>query len=124
MQADAFTRARKLMSSSGDPLLARVLGAVQSLLILAILGVICLFVVLMASHGEARFPRANSDALPRWVASQGIADTDSLRFKNTGIFPLVANNLASPNPVHRLGARLVDGITAVLPPLRNDLGAL
>src|SRR4051812_24768313 len=123
MQADAFRRARKLISSSGDPFLARILGAVQSLLILAILGVICLFVVLMASRGEARFPLANSDALPRWVANQGTADTDSLRFKNTGIFPLVANNLASPNPVHRVGARVVDAMTSLLPPLRNDLGA-
>jgi ABC-type multidrug transport system fused ATPase/permease subunit len=124
MQADAFRRAQKLLNASGDPSLARVLGAVHSLLILAILGVICLFVVLMASRGEARFPRAQGDILPRWAVGLATADTDFLRFKNTGIFPLVANNLTSSNPVHRLGARLVDAITAVLPPLRNDLGAL
>jgi ABC-type multidrug transport system fused ATPase/permease subunit len=37
---------------------------------------------------------------------------------------MVANNLLSPNPVHRVGARMVDMFTAVLPPLRNNLGAL
>lgn len=112
------------MDSSGDPRLARVLGAVQSLLILSILAVISLFVVLMATRGEARFPRANREALPRWALNQAMTDSEFLRFKNAGIFPLIANNIASPNPVHRFGAHLVDAITSILPPLRNDLGAL
>ena len=36
----------------------------------------------------------------------------------------MANNLLDPNPVHRAGAWLVDRISAVLTPLRNNLGAL
>ena len=62
--------------------------------------------------------------MPAWVANQGARDGEFLRFRNTGIFPLVANNLLSPNPVHRAGARLIDRISGVLPPLRNNLGAL
>jgi hypothetical protein len=39
MQADAYRRARKLLSSRRDIVVARVLGLVQSLLIVALLGV-------------------------------------------------------------------------------------
>ncbi len=42
MQADAYRRARKLLSSRRDYVIARVLGFVQSLLIVALLGVIAL----------------------------------------------------------------------------------
>jgi ABC-type multidrug transport system fused ATPase/permease subunit len=124
MQADAYRRARTLLGSQRSSRVARTLGAVQSILLLALLGILCLFVVLLAARGEARFPAAAQDTLPGWVVSQGVADGEVIRFRNTGIFPLVANNLLSPNPVHRVGARLVDAITAVLPPLRNNLGAL
>jgi len=101
-----------------------VLGAIQSLLLLGLLGVICLFVALMASRGEARFPLGEASRLPAWAADQGVRDGEFLRFQDTGIFPLVANNLLDPNPVHRTGAWLVDRISAVLKPLRNNLGAL
>ena len=124
MQADAYRRARTLMGSHSDLIVARVLGAIQSFLLLGLLGIICLFVALMASRGEARFPRAEAARLPAWVANQGVPDGELLRFQNTGIFPLVANNLLDPNPAHRAGAWLVDRISAVLTPLRNNLGAL
>ncbi len=70
MQADAYRRARKLLSSRHDYVIARVLGLVQSLLLVALLGVIALFVALMASRGEARFPAAEADQLPQWVLSR------------------------------------------------------
>lgn len=124
MQADAYRRARTLLGSHRDVTTARVLGGVQSILILCLLGILCLFVVLMASRGEARFPVQEKAALPAWVADQGAGDAEFLRFRNTGIFPLAANNLLSHNPVHRAGARLVDWVSGVLPPLRNNLGAL
>ena len=69
MQAVAYRRARKLLSSHRDQVTARILGVVQSLLIVALLGVIALFVALMASRGEARFPRARIDRLPEWVTA-------------------------------------------------------
>jgi len=124
MQADAYRRARTLMGSRNELILARVLGGFQSLLVLALLGIICLFVTLMASRGEAKFPSAEAERLPAWVANQAVPDGEFLRFRNTGIFPLVANNLLDPNPVHRAGARLVDWISGILTPLRNNLGAL
>jgi ATP-binding cassette, subfamily B, bacterial len=124
MQADAYRRARTLLGSRRDLVIARTLGGIQSILILCLLGIISLFVVLMASRGEARFPAAEKDVLPAWVANLGASDGELLRFKNTGIFPLVANNLLSPNPVHRVGARLVDRISGIFSPLRNNLGAL
>ncbi len=122
MQADAYHRARTLMGSHRDLIVARVLGTIQSLLLLGLLGIICLFVELMSSRGEARFPLAEASRLPAWVADQGVPDGAFLRFQNTGIFPLVANNLLDPNPVHQAGARLVNRIAAVLTPLRNNLG--
>ncbi len=124
MHADAYRRARTLKGSRGDLIVARVLGAIQSLLLLGLLGIICLFVALLASRGEARFPLAEASRLRAWAADQGVRDGAILRFQNTGIFPLVANNLLDPNPVHRAGAWLVDRISAVLTPLRNNLGAL
>jgi len=124
MHADAYRRARTLKGSHSDLIVARVLGAIQSLLLLGLLGVICLFVALMASRGEARFPLGEASRLPAWAADQGVRDGEFLRFQDTGIFPLVANNLLDPNPVHRAGAWLVDRISAVLTPLRNNLGAL
>ena len=59
------------MGSHSDLIVARVLGAIQSLLLLGLLGIICLFVALMASRGEARFPVAEAARLPAWVANQG-----------------------------------------------------
>ncbi|MGZ3395376.1 MAG: ABC transporter ATP-binding protein, partial [Isosphaeraceae bacterium] len=113
MQADAYRRARTHMGSHSDLIVARVLGAIQSFLLLGLLGIICLFVALMASRGEVRFPRAEAARLPAWVANQGVPDGALLRFQNTGIFPLVANNLLDLNPAHRAGAWLVDRISAV-----------
>src|SRR5271157_3143123 len=124
MHADAYRRARTLMGSHGDLIVARVLGAIQSLLLLGLLGIICLFVALMVSRGAARFPLAEASRVRGWAADQVVPDGEFLRFQNTGIFPLVANNLLDPNPVHRAGAWLVDRISAVLTPLRNNLGAL
>ena len=71
MQADAYRRARTLMGSHSDLVVARVLGAIQSLLLLGLLGIICLFVALMASRGEPRFPRAEAARLPAWVLRPG-----------------------------------------------------
>jgi ABC-type multidrug transport system fused ATPase/permease subunit len=124
MQADAYRRARTLLSSHRAPAVARTLGALQSILLLTLLVLISLFVVLMASQGQARFPSSEAERLPRWAQSLGATDGEFLRFRNTGIFPLVANNLLSPNPVHRAGARALDAITGILPPLRNNLGSL
>ncbi len=124
MQAEAYRRARTVLSSRSQSLVPRILGALDSLLILALLAVIGLFVVLMASRGEARFPLASREALPSWAVNLGTRDGDFLKFRNAGIFPFVANNLVSPNPVHRGAAKFIDVMTSLITPLRNNLGAL
>jgi ATP-binding cassette, subfamily B, bacterial len=124
MQANAYRRARALMGSHSDLTVARVLGAIQSFLLLGLLGIICLFAALMASRGEARFPLTEAGRLPAWIVDQGIRDGEFLRYRNTGIFPLVMNNLLDRNPVHKAGAWLVYWISVILTPLRNNLGAL
>jgi ABC-type multidrug transport system fused ATPase/permease subunit len=124
MQAEAYRRARTLLGSRSQSLVPRILGVLDSLLILVLLAIIGLFVALVASRGEARFPAGRKDALPHWAVNLGAGDSEFLRFKNVGIFPFVANNLLSPNPVHRGAARLVDWISGVITPLRNNLGAL
>jgi ATP-binding cassette, subfamily B, bacterial len=125
MQADAYRRARKLLSSHRDYVTARVLGFVQSLLLVALLGVIALFVALMASRGEARFPEAEANELPQWVISRETGrDQKFLLFDDTGIFPLIAGNLLSGNPVHVMGARALGLSTRLLPTMRTNVGAL
>jgi ATP-binding cassette, subfamily B, bacterial len=149
MQVDAYRRARTLLSSRRGFTIARILGALQSLLVLALLGVIALFVALMASRGDARFPSARVSLLPSWVVSRASGeDQQYLLFDDTGIFPVIAGNLLSDTPplpagapaweriasvganllsgnyVHRAGAGLLNRLTGPLPTLRTNLGAL
>ena len=82
-------------------MIARALGFVQSLLIVVLLGVIALFVALVSSRGEARFPTSSRSLLPAWVADRVTGeDQQYLLFDDTGIFPLIADNLRDTNPVH------------------------
>jgi ATP-binding cassette, subfamily B, bacterial len=125
MQAEAYARARRLLTSRRAFFAARVLGFVQSLLLVALLGIIALFVAVMASRGEARFPLSEAKLLPKWVASHVTGkDMQFLLFDNTGIFPLIAGNLLSDDPMHRVSARALDRMTRVLPTLRVNQGAL
>jgi ABC-type multidrug transport system fused ATPase/permease subunit len=129
MQADAYRRARKLLSSHRDYIVARLLGFVQSLLLVALLGVIALFVAVMASRGEARFPAAKVKLLPKGFVSpitgQDLQEgAKFLLFDNTGVFPLITGNLLSGNRVHRFGAQLLERVTEVVPTLLNNMGAV
>jgi ATP-binding cassette, subfamily B, bacterial len=124
MQADAYRRARKLLGFRPDRIVASVLGVIQSLLILALLGVVSLFVALLAARGQTRFPRDEIKLLPQWALNHGTEDHHFFRFENTGIFPLIADNLLSKNPIHRTGALLLDKLSGVLVPLRNNQGAI
>ena len=125
MQADAYRRARKLLSSRRDYVIARVLGFVQSLLIVALLGLIALFVALLSSRGEARFPASKSNLLPAWVVNRVTGeDQQYLLFDDTGIFPLIADNLRSRNPIHRAGASILGWATRSFPALQYNRSAL
>ncbi len=105
MQANAYHRARNFLSRPSDPVIARILGTIQSLLIVALLGVLGLFVALMASRGEARVPASLVNKLPVWVESHRSGeDRGFVLFDDTGIFPLIPDSIESTNPVHRYGA--------------------
>ncbi len=125
MQAIAFRRAARLLGSQSDPMIARILGVIESVLIVAMLGVVGLFVALLASRGEARFPAERVGELPAWVeAHRSGTDRDDVLFDDTGIFPLYPDSYLSGNIVHRLGAQVLIGMTRVMPTLRNNRGAL
>src|SRR3954471_1669181 len=98
MHADAYLRARKLLGRGPRTLvLARFLGTVHSLLILALLAVAGLLASLLASQGEARLPTAELARLPSWVDVRRTGvDQDVTVFDDSGLFPLVAGNLSSP----------------------------
>ena len=125
MQAEGYRRARKLMASRGDYIAARVLGFVQSLLLVVLLGIIAIFVSVLASRGEARFPLRAAGRLPQWVSSRATGeDARQSVFKDTGVFPLTARGLLADNPVERLPAQALVALTRVLPSLRSNRGAL
>jgi ABC-type multidrug transport system fused ATPase/permease subunit len=125
MQADAYRRARRLLSSRGDYVIARVLGFVQSLLIVALLGVIALFVALVSSRGEARFPASARGLLPAWAVNRVTGeDQQYLLFDDTGFFPLIADNLRSRNPVHSGGASILGWAARNFPALQYNRSAL
>lgn len=127
MQPESYLRARKLLSSTHNAWIARVLGAVEALLILALLVTASLFISLMASRGRVGLPAEQADALPAWTQKKVLADesTDQVvRFGDSGILPLMGRSWTSPSPVHRLEARFLNGLTSAIPPMRNNQGAL
>jgi ATP-binding cassette, subfamily B, bacterial len=125
MQADAYRRARQLMSSRRDFAIARALGLIQSLLIVTLLGVIALFVALLASRGEARFPSSKAKLLPYWALNRATGEDQRYQlFDDTGIFPLIADNLQSRNPIHHAGATMLSWTASRFAALRYNRSAL
>ncbi len=125
MQVEAYRRAKNLLAARRSPLIARVLGAVEALLVLGLLVLAALFVGLMTFRGEVRIAEPLTTTMPSWSVGRQIGKTgDFVVYDNSGLFPLIGANLNSPYVVHRVGARLLDGLTHLLPTLRNNLGAL
>ncbi|WP_337177187.1 ABC transporter ATP-binding protein [Paludisphaera sp.] len=125
MQAEAYLRARNLLAGRRSPLVARILGAVEALLALGLLLLAALFTGLMANRGEISIAERATGNLPAWSVGRQIGKTgDFIVYENSGVFPLIGSNLNSPNPVHKFGARALNALTAVLPTLRNNVGAL
>lgn len=125
MHAAAYDRARKLLGGRrGVVITTTVLGVVHSLLLVALLAVLGLLAGLLDSQGEARYPAAKLKDLPRWVSSRATGqDQEVTLFDDTGLFPIVAGNLSSPNPVHRAGARVIRKLM-LFPTLQNNIGAM
>ena len=116
MEAVAFERARKLWTPRhGSVVQARVLGVVYSLLVLILFSLGGLLAALATSRGGIQ-PGAKR------------ADTNLASSTNSpasvGLTPIVTANQGSPSLTHRLAARLIDFAIRVVPPLRNNAGAL
>src|SRR5512135_100869 len=126
MQADAYRRARRLLSGSSGAVMARVLGVLHSLLVLALLTVLGLLISLLATRGVARYSTDRKDESPAWLAQKmGGQDARYTYYRDSGLFPLVAANRRSTNPAHRAAARGLRGVLRWIPILRNNnLGAL
>lgn len=125
MHADAYSRARKLLTHHrGVAITATVLGVIHSLLLVVLLADIGLLAELMASQGQARFPTKQVGELDRWVATRESGrDQEDTLFDDTGLFPIVAGGLPSSNLFHRSGALAVRSLLR-FPTLQNNLGAL
>ena len=124
MQAEAYVRAKELLDARSS-LIARALGVCEALLILLLLILAALFAALLASRGQVVIARDAVEKLPSWTVGRQVGETDDfVEYADSGVFPLIGANLDSPNPVHRAGARILNGLTGLLPPLRNNVGAL
>jgi ABC-type multidrug transport system fused ATPase/permease subunit len=127
MIVDAFGRARRLLisSSPGAHVKAAVLGVVHSLLVLSLLGLAGLLAGLLVNQGITRFPTDRIASYPRWMPQRFAGwDGPYTLVRGTGLYPLVAGNLWSPNPAHRAGARALQRLVYRVPTLRNDVGSL
>src|SRR5262245_54521011 len=122
MQAEGYRRARNVLTSRRDAVIARALGFAQAFLLVAVLGMIALFVSVLASRGEARFPLGELHRLPPWVIATTTGEDARLsNFKNSGVFAVVARSLLSDNIVHRASAEALMSVTRVLPSLRSNV---
>ncbi len=131
MPADAYRRARKLLTARPSLLAtAQVLGVVHSLLILALLVIVGLFTALLDAQGEARFPSkwlkdGFDQKRDEWVLNRSMSlNAGYSRVEDAGLLPLVVGNLFSNNPLHQRAAVALRGVLRVVPTLRNNLGAL
>ncbi|MFO0951563.1 MAG: ABC transporter ATP-binding protein [Isosphaeraceae bacterium] len=126
MHADAYARARKLLSDrQGMVVTVSLLGVLQSLLVLKLLFIVGLLTSLITTKGEARYPTNLTAELSDWVTPRvtGTDQGDTL-FDDTGLFPIVSGNRDSSNPVHRVGARTLSGVIDRIVTLQNNTGAL
>jgi ABC-type multidrug transport system fused ATPase/permease subunit len=101
------------------------LGVFQSLLVIALLCIVGLLTLLITSEGESRYPTNRISELPPWVGAKmtGVDQGETL-FDDTGIFPLVAANRDSKNPLHRFAAAATLRLIRSVVTLQNNVGAL
>ncbi len=126
MQAAAYDRVRKLRTSRRRAVTwTHFLGVVHSLLILGLLLVGGGLAALVTTRGEAwRAPGESSD--DAWLGNPVATRDDDGRvlFTGKGLYPIVASNETSRNPIHRTTARAVRNLIHSIRPLGNNMGAL
>ncbi len=122
----SYERARKLLDVRKGPVfLAQLLGAIQSVLVLGLVGTIGLIAVLVSTGGTAELSDADVAIFPDWVANRVVGHKpDFSIIDDSGLFPVVAANFGSPNLVHHYGAMIVLGLLQSAPTLRDNLHSL
>lgn len=126
MATASYDRARKLLAArSGSVLLAQWLGAIQSVLIMGLVGVVALLGSLVSSGGATQVSDANVAILPSWVGDKVVGHKPGNSIiEESGLFPIVTANFESPNLAHKYGAMIVLGLLQSFPTLRDNLTAL
>ena len=120
MVAVAFERSRKLWAPrQGAVTRARLLGALSSLLILALFTLGGLLAALATPRSGPIPPRDTAAATDPARSVPSISAPPQ-----AGLSPIVAANEASPAVTHRIAARLIREAIRLVPPLRNNSGAL
>ena len=103
MQAIAYRRAGRLLGSRAIAVIARILGAIESLLIVALLAVVGPVRGPDRLAGRGAVPASRVDRLPQqvpdWLAPHRAgADRDYVLYDDTGIWPLIPDSLREPQP--------------------------
>ena len=126
MQSAALDRSRKLWAPRKRAVLwAKLLGIVHALLVLATILVGGGLAALVLTRGEAWWPANATSPPPRWLPESTANRLDGATLHpNSGVYPIVATHEASPHPIHRFGSRALRWFIRVVPPLRNNTGAL
>jgi ABC-type multidrug transport system fused ATPase/permease subunit len=126
MLPDSYRRVRKLLTQrAGQVAAAQAAGVIQSLLLLCLLVVGGLLLYLVISRGEVRIYGRQYPSTPKWLQAQVPARfTPEHTVRDSGLYPVVANNQDSRNPVHRWFARRVRSAQIRLEPLQSNTRSL
>lgn len=126
MPSVAYDRARKLWTPRrGAVLWATLLGVAHSLLVLKVLLIGGALAALVASRGEVWRPPLAEGEMFGWFGKPVATGFDGrVLIQNTGLYPIVAANQASSNPIHRAVSRVMGSVLLRAPTLRNNRGAL
>jgi ABC-type multidrug transport system fused ATPase/permease subunit len=127
MPSAAYRRVQQLWNlRPAKVVAARTVAVLHSLLALALLGVSGLLLALILSRGIVRVDAEDLGRVPPWLRTQLPIDLNhDVVFRDTGLYPLLANNSDPQGPwAHRAGANLVRGLLTEVRPLRTNLAAL
>ena len=126
MSAAPYERARKLLDARKGPvLLAQVLGAIQSVIVLGLVGTVGLLGVLVSTGGVAELSEGDLPNFPGWVANHVVGSKQGFAIlEDSGLFPVVSTNFGSTNLIHHYGAMIVLGLLDAVPTLRDNLHSL
>ena len=125
MPADPSRRARALPGGyTREATFARVLGALNAVLVLGLAGISALLISLLVNQGRAIWPADYRLLLPAPVAARAVAVSRDLRLVDAGLLPLAAGLLDDPSPPDLIFGRALAAVVRAIPPLGNNFGAL